>query len=523
MGRKGKRITLALLLIAALLGAVGCESVGGVNLNKSLVEAYDTVSAEGTFSVSWEFTRDESQPLEEDLEMLMERFGSGKLAVTESKTESATALSAKGTLELPEATLPFELYFTGTDLIVDVEGAKLPIEFSAYPEDNSALYAPLSPAELQAAFDPNSEEVRSLNRALASFIIGNFSNPERTETSRVTEEIDGESTRLTKVTFELNVAELIESGMEFALRAVQDEEGLRALIGAVYDAYLPVMKAYLAEIEETGEEPPMADMIRMAVGSKQLSVEMVYEQLRPMLEAAKEQLENPSLQAEMLAAEFGEESGMTVSWLFDGMYPIGSDVTVVLAPPANEDNSGISSFRLDMSSRMWNVNGDVKADTYTGETYRLSDDIKPRDRLENFDQDSYLYDLLKNEFHVTKESFNLYMGDDATVTDGTSPYIAGAGTTMVPVRYVSEQLDAGVHWNPETYTVTITDTFEGVVIQMTVNEKTAFVNGEAVELPEAPAVHNGSAFVPIAFITNALGGTAEWDPEWGIVTITKEF
>jgi hypothetical protein len=92
---------------------------------------------------------------------------------------------------------------------------------------------------------------------------------------------------------------------------------------------------------------------------------------------------------------------------------------------------------------------------------------------------------------------------------------------MVPVRYVSEQLDADVNWAGKTSTITIMDSAEGITIVMKIGSKTALVNGQEQVLPESPELVFGSTFVPIAFITKALGGTAVWNA--GVVTITKEF
>jgi len=86
---------------------------------------------------------------------------------------------------------------------------------------------------------------------------------------------------------------------------------------------------------------------------------------------------------------------------------------------------------------------------------------------------------------------------------------------------VSEQLDADVVWNNKDQSITVTD--GGTTIRMTVGDKNATVNGETVLLPEAPELINQSTFVPIAFITRALGGEPSWDGTIGIVTITKEF
>lgn len=96
-----------------------------------------------------------------------------------------------------------------------------------------------------------------------------------------------------------------------------------------------------------------------------------------------------------------------------------------------------------------------------------------------------------------------------------SPFIS-EGTTYIPLRS-TEQFGFTVQWDATTETVTLTDTKNKVVQK--VGSKIANVNGNDVDLG-APAVKKGgSVYVPIRFVSNALGGTLEFDKKENIISV----
>lgn len=95
-----------------------------------------------------------------------------------------------------------------------------------------------------------------------------------------------------------------------------------------------------------------------------------------------------------------------------------------------------------------------------------------------------------------------------TIKTDVDPYVK-AGRTMVPVRFVAENLGARVEWNADKQRV---DIFKGVdSIQLWVGGQNAQVNGNAVSLDMAPEIVNGRTFVPLRFIAESLGVKVYWD------------
>ena len=111
-----------------------------------------------------------------------------------------------------------------------------------------------------------------------------------------------------------------------------------------------------------------------------------------------------------------------------------------------------------------------------------------------------------------------------TKTNDVAPQIVN-DRTMLPARFVAENLGADVSWNGEKQLVTITGkhlkTGEDVVILITIGEQSALVNGSEVKLDSPAFVENNRTYTPIRFISEQLGADVEWIAEKQQVVITK--
>jgi len=80
--------------------------------------------------------------------------------------------------------------------------------------------------------------------------------------------------------------------------------------------------------------------------------------------------------------------------------------------------------------------------------------------------------------------------------------------TMVPMRSIFEALGARVQWNASTQTVTATR--DATDIQLTIGELVAQVNGQAVALDVPAMMYRGSTMVPLRFVSESLGADVRW-------------
>jgi len=107
----------------------------------------------------------------------------------------------------------------------------------------------------------------------------------------------------------------------------------------------------------------------------------------------------------------------------------------------------------------------------------------------------------------------------------SSPYIKN-GRTMVPIRFISEQLGATVEYTSVTQEINIL--YKEYTIRLTVGSKEAWVHEEGQTgdtkktLEAAPEIVTGRTFVPIRFISETFNFTVLYDSKTQKITITNE-
>ena len=92
------------------------------------------------------------------------------------------------------------------------------------------------------------------------------------------------------------------------------------------------------------------------------------------------------------------------------------------------------------------------------------------------------------------------------------------GRTFVPLRFFGDVVGAEVLWDNEERKVTYTK--KDRVIILYVDKKIAYVNGEEKELDVAPFIKNGRTLVPVRFVSENLDSLVEWNPNERTVRIT---
>ncbi|MEC1717788.1 copper amine oxidase N-terminal domain-containing protein [Schinkia azotoformans] len=98
---------------------------------------------------------------------------------------------------------------------------------------------------------------------------------------------------------------------------------------------------------------------------------------------------------------------------------------------------------------------------------------------------------------------------DGNLVSFSQPAVVKNGSTLVPLRGIFEALGAKVDWNQATQTVT--GTKGDLTVKLTIGQKTAYVNGKAVQLAEPAQILNGSTMVPLRFIGESLGSKVSWN------------
>ena len=93
------------------------------------------------------------------------------------------------------------------------------------------------------------------------------------------------------------------------------------------------------------------------------------------------------------------------------------------------------------------------------------------------------------------------------------------GSTMVPMRAIFDALGATVRWDGATMTITATK--DATVVVLRIGNRTATINGNPVTLNEPAVIISGSTLVPLRFVSDALGATVRRDGATRTVIITN--
>ena len=99
-----------------------------------------------------------------------------------------------------------------------------------------------------------------------------------------------------------------------------------------------------------------------------------------------------------------------------------------------------------------------------------------------------------------------------------TPFIDQNSRTQVPVRFVAEAMNADVDWDPASKTVSIER--NGITITLTIGVKEIIVQGVKKPLDTEPILQDNRTFVPLRFISEGLEAEVIWDAAARAVRIT---
>ncbi|AIQ36802.1 MULTISPECIES: N-acetylmuramoyl-L-alanine amidase [Paenibacillus] len=117
--------------------------------------------------------------------------------------------------------------------------------------------------------------------------------------------------------------------------------------------------------------------------------------------------------------------------------------------------------------------------------------------------------VLPENGHAAAGNSKIYL-DGKELTAGQNVPVENVNDTiMVPLRLISESLGYNVGWDQKSKTVTIEQ--QGKVIKLVVNQKTASVDDKTLTLTTAPILRSNTTLVPIRFISEQFGLNVSWD------------
>ncbi len=123
----------------------------------------------------------------------------------------------------------------------------------------------------------------------------------------------------------------------------------------------------------------------------------------------------------------------------------------------------------------------------------------------------------------TKITISFRLGDSTLKINGADVTVATPfeenGTTLVPLRVITEAFGAKVDWNDADQSITLT--YGDTAINIQIDSADAKINGESKTLSLAPRLVNDTTMVPLRFITENFGADVSYDEKTEAILVEK--
>lgn len=483
--------------IAILLILAGCQSVGGLDVNKVLLGDLDVKSSESSMNLSLNAVPAAGISAED--KEIVDLINSFSLDVSNLKLQDNGNISAKGTVGYKQLKLPFTFFMDKEALVFTVEGAKQPFYYPIQNAEDMVGIEGLDPAKTEA-----------FSKQITQFVVKNLLNPSVISVSSVNEAVYGQTMNLTKLHTEVTGDELPALLKGFLKSISTDSEGFTQLISGLYDYLYPVIQA---------EDVDLGELLGLGAGQiplddKDAVVTVLHDAAKLAIDSVllvyDKQLDNLYESTPELKTVLSKDTKLQVDVFVDsGLHVRKQNIDLLVALPASEDLP-LQSISFKAESQVWNIGGPVTADVIStdGALNVSALQLTPGETLRNFEVGSDAHRLMKEEFGITKKSIEIAPDDDYYY-----PLVEG-NTTYVPLRYLAEDLDATVEWDAVNHAINVTEDVYGDKLVFKIGSSVATINGTPVKLDQPVFVDEyGDAYVPLRLLAEALHATVEKDTD----------
>lgn len=188
--------------------------------------------------------------------------------------------------------------------------------------------------------------------------------------------------------------------------------------------------------------------------------------------------------------------------------------TSLEAAEALGDEAAIAEIKLQMEAKKLEMNEyKIQMRAKIQEMQEIVRNKYTAEELEALEEVSLSLDSIDNVDVIPVENVLFKTGNAKFDT----PPVIKEGRTLIPVRAVSEALGAKVEYNNEEKIVTITK--DGKVIIFSLAEGTVSVNEEPAAIDVPAEIMNNRTMVPLRFIAEQLELSVEWDQETQTINI----
>ncbi len=104
-----------------------------------------------------------------------------------------------------------------------------------------------------------------------------------------------------------------------------------------------------------------------------------------------------------------------------------------------------------------------------------------------------------------------YIEFDGNILGFDVPPIIEDSSTLVPMRFLFEQMGADVEWDSETQTATAT--IENKAVTFSIDNVNARINNKPAKMDVPARLVNGKTMVPLRFLSENMGYDVDWDTD----------
>jgi len=505
------RKLLAAMLAVTMLIAAGCQSISNVDLNKVIKNSLLVKSGESKSSLEFQLLLDEASLNEWDEQeaALLKLISHVKLEVNEAKVQDQYHMSYKGNIVLGgETRIGFSAKFSKELGMIEIEGAKAPFTFDMTGRTLNSMLGYDIEEEPQVDDAVATAFGYDLINKASGYFIDNLPNPEQIKVSSAVETVNGSSMSLMNVHTEFKGSELGPWLKKYVNALAADEDGLDKMIAGVAEVFANYPEIWQA----AGTVNPFESTGGLDAPTTQEIVKMVSTELKELLEELQQSFNEPGAD-EAVAELFNDDLNLKADFYVDNKLDIRKQAIELSYAPTNTDMDLFFPFKgikVKSTSELWNVNGTVKADAPSADEQAVQlesmFDMQGYQALKLFDEQSAIYDLLKNKLHITHQTVVMYSDDYYLPPILTKSYV-----TIIPLRYTVEQLGGTIEYNPATKEVTVFDDATGTTIVIKSGSNQAIVNGKAETWPLNVVTIDGSMYVPARAFAEAIGAEVSWE------------
>lgn len=508
-------IALCAVLTAVL---IGCQAVGGLDLDQAFLTQLDVTSKEesGALSVKIDWKQEQLESIDPQIARLAELFSQVDLRIENASTDGEGRSLMTGSIGLAgKSPVGFKMHADGWQIRLDVDGAKRPL-FIDLAELSGGEQLPDARTFLG---DGMQQQMKEMIRPVAAHFLKHLPNPEQLDVSRVVSDVNGVPTSLTKVHAAFDGEQLGELLETYVQALAQDEAGIRAVLGEVAQWTAALPPELLSQLSGEDTVPmPSPEELEEAM---ELGVQLIV----PALQQLEAEIADLKQQPEWVLIFDQGITFKTDLYVDDRLQIRKSDTELVLQPVVfRMAESPVNSIAIRYQQEIWNVNGKVEIPPVDKPLRAIGPErlekLSPVQFVRLFEDDSAIHDILKNELQIDDSRFELggWYGDEL------SPYLAGDGENerlYVPLRQVLEQLDDPVSFTPETGELRFYDPGTWQEFIMRVGSAEMTVNGEQGTLSGPIELRNDFSFVPAEDLFRLLQAqyTYEQDED-GLITVT---